>query len=175
MTMHSDHPQPAPRNNSPARAPLTEQELLMTACCLAEADPNPGTVWAAWARYGVALLPLGRRFDALRVPAEQVHHTVGSDDVDTVATVLRAWLDGPVIRDFRSSHGPYYVLIAPGADWDGPAERLTTGTYLGVPRPGHATTLSRWVVLPPHPGALCDTRHLRTLLATTASLRTVGR
>ncbi|MEW2530855.1 hypothetical protein AB0938_38995, partial [Streptomyces sp. NPDC047071] len=124
MTMHSDDTQSAPRNNSPARAPLTEQELPAVACCLAEADPNPGTVWEAWERYGVALL-LGCRFDAVRVPAEQVHT----------------------------------------ADWDGPAERLTTGTYLGVPRPGHATTLSRWVVLPPYPGALCDTQHVRTLLA----------
>ncbi|WP_253916569.1 hypothetical protein [Streptomyces sp. MNP-20] len=166
-------PVPAPRSNPQAQPPLTGQELLAAACCLAEAAPNPGTVWEAWERYGVALLPLGRHFDALRVPAEQVHDVVGSDEADTVATVLTAWLDGPVLRDFRSSRGPYYVLIAPGADWDGPAERLTTGTYLGVARPGHATLLSRWVVLPPHPGALCNTQYVRTLLAATASLRTV--
>ncbi|MCI3931290.1 hypothetical protein [Streptomyces sp. AN091965] len=143
---------------------------------LAEADPRPGKVRAEWEKHGIALLPLGRRFDAIRVPAERIHAAAGSDQPGAVATVLRAWLDGPVFRDFRSSMGPYYVLIAPGADWDGPAERLTTDTYLGFPRPGHATTLSRWVVRPPHPGALCDPQHVRTLLATaTASLRAVGR
>ncbi|MEV0443224.1 hypothetical protein AB0I84_06890 [Streptomyces spectabilis] len=168
----STAPVPAPRGN-PETPPLTAQELLVAACWLAEADPNPGKVWAEWEKHGVALLPLGRRFDAVRVPAERVHDVVVSDETETVAKVLRAWLDGPVIRDFRSSLGPYYVLIAPDADWDGPAERLTTGTYLGVPRPGHATMLSRWVVLPPHPGALCDSRYLRTLLTMTDSLRTV--
>ncbi|MEW2525390.1 hypothetical protein [Streptomyces sp. NPDC047071] len=142
---------------------------------LAEADPRPGNAWAEWEAHGVALLPLGRRFDALRLPAEQVHDVVGSDEAQTLVTVLRVWLDGPVFRDCRSSMGPYYVLIAPGADWGGPAERLSTDTYLGVPRPGHATMLCRWVVLPPYPGALCAPRHVHTLLATTASLRTVGR
>ncbi|MEV0444500.1 hypothetical protein AB0I84_47995 [Streptomyces spectabilis] len=168
----STAPVPAPRSSPETPLP-TGRELLPVACWLAEADLNPGKVWAAWEKHGVALLPLGRRFDAIRVSAEQVHEVVGSDEAETVARVLRAWLEGPVFRDFRSSLGPYYVLIAPDADWDGPAERLTTGTYLGVPRPGHSTMLSRWVVLPPHPGALCDTRYLRTLLASTDSLRTV--
>lgn len=155
---------------------LEDRRLLAAAQWLAEADDRPGKVWAEWQQHGIALLPLGRRFDALRLPAEQVHDVVGSDQPGAVATVLRAWLDGPVFRDLRSDLGPYYVLIAPGADWDGPAERLTTDTYLGVPRPGHATTLSRWVVLPPHPGALCDPQHVRTLLATAPpSLRAVGR
>ncbi|WP_234334386.1 hypothetical protein [Streptomyces sp. NRRL B-1347] len=152
-----------------------EANLRAVSQWLAEADPRPGAVWAAWEQHGVALLPLGRLFDAVRVPAEQVHAATGSENPKTVETALLAWLDGPVIRDLRSSMGPYYMLIAPDADWGGPAERLTTGTYFGVPRPGHATMLSRWVVLPPHPGALCDTRHLRTLLATATPLRTVGR
>ncbi|MFD9905649.1 hypothetical protein [Streptomyces sp. NPDC059063] len=159
----------------PGKVTAEDRQLLAAAQWLAEADPHPRNVWADWERHGVALLPLGRRFDAIRVPADRVHDVVGGDESQTVAKVLRAWLDGPVIRDFRSSMGPYYVLIAPGADWDGPAERLTTGTYLGVPRPGHSTMLSRWVVLPPHPGALCDTRCVRTLLATATPLRTVGR
>ncbi|GGV13508.1 hypothetical protein [Streptomyces spectabilis] len=141
---------------------------------LAEADPRPGKVWAEWEKHGIALLPLGRRFDAIRVPAERIHAAADSDKPEVVATVLHAWIDGPVFRDFRSSMGPYYVLISTGADWDGPDERLTTDTYLGVPRPGHSTMLSRWVVLPSHPGALCDTRHVQTLLATATPIRTVG-
>ncbi|QDQ16590.1 hypothetical protein FH965_27100 [Streptomyces spectabilis] len=141
---------------------------------MAETDPRPDRVWAEWEKHGVALLPLGRRFDAIRVKADCVHEAVGSDEPHTVASALETWLAGPVIRDLRSGIGPYYALAAPGADRDGPAERLTTGTYLGVPRPGHATTLSRWVVLPQHPGALCDSRYLRALLATATPLRTVG-
>ncbi|QCX81027.1 hypothetical protein C9F11_37220 [Streptomyces sp. YIM 121038] len=154
---------------------LEDRQLLAVSQWLADADPRPGNAWAEWEKRGAALLPLGRLFDAIRIPAEQVHDVVGSDAAKTVAKVLAAWLDGPVIRDSRSSMGPYYVLIAPGADWDGPAERLSTDTYLGVPRPGHSTMLSRWVVLPSYPGALCDTRYVHTLLSTTASLRTVGR
>ncbi|WP_051855483.1 hypothetical protein [Streptomyces sp. NRRL B-1347] len=171
----STSPAPAPNSAPQTQNPSNGQEFRAIVCWLAEAEPRPRTVWAAWETHGVALLPLGRRFDAIRVPAEHVHDAVGSDGPETVATALRARCDGPVIRDFRSSLGPYYALIPPGTDWDGPAERLTTGTYLGVPRPGHTTALSRWVVLPQHPGALCDTRCVRTLLATAAPLRTVGR
>ncbi|MEI5102264.1 hypothetical protein RB200_31925 [Streptomyces sp. PmtG] len=130
---------------------------------------------ADWEERGVALLPLGRRFDVIRVPAERIHAALGSDEDVTVASGLRAWLEGPVIRDLRSPRGPYYVLIAPDADWDGPPERLTTGAYLGVPRPGHSTVPTRWVVLTPHPGTLCDTRHVRTLLSPHTPHRTVDR
>ncbi|GHE72778.1 hypothetical protein GCM10018785_46220 [Streptomyces longispororuber] len=140
---------------------------------LARADPDPDNVWAQWRQHGVALIPLGRRFDAVRVSAERVHAAVGSDQVRAVADVLGAWLAGPVLRDLRSSLGPYYVLIAPGAAWDGVEERLSTDTYLGVPRPGHPTVLTRWIVEPRTPGRLCDARHLRALLRTADPLRAV--
>ncbi|WP_282793639.1 hypothetical protein [Streptomyces sp. CC224B] len=92
-----------------------------------------------------------------------------------MADALGDWLAGPVLRNLRSSLGPYYVLIAPGgAEWDGPEERLSTNTYLGVPRPGHPTMLTRWIIEPQTPGNLCDLRHLRALLATADPLRTVG-
>ncbi|GGV53115.1 hypothetical protein GCM10010245_83670 [Streptomyces spectabilis] len=64
----STTPVPAPKSSPEAQAPATAQELLAVACWLAEADPSPGRVWAQWERYGVALLPLGSRFDALRIP-----------------------------------------------------------------------------------------------------------
>ncbi|MEU2562828.1 hypothetical protein ABZ626_26315 [Streptomyces longispororuber] len=142
---------------------------------LADADPRPHKVWAEWEQHGVALIPLGRRFDAVRVPAERMHAAAGSDTPRTVADALRSWLEGPVLRDLRSSLGPYYVLIAPDADWGGPDDRLSTDVFLGVPRPGHPTMLTRWIVEPQAPGHLCDPRYLRALLATADPLRTVGR
>ncbi|MEI5100499.1 hypothetical protein RB200_20665 [Streptomyces sp. PmtG] len=141
---------------------------------LAGADPDPGRVWKEWGERSVALLPLGRRFDALRVPAERVHAAVGSEAPKAVAEALVTWLEGPVIRDLRSPLGPYYVLIPPDAHWDGPEERLSTHTLLGVPRPGHLSLLTCWVVPPHAPGALCDPAHLRTLLTLATPLRTVG-
>ncbi|GHE47766.1 hypothetical protein GCM10018785_16720 [Streptomyces longispororuber] len=142
---------------------------------LAQAAPDSNGAWAEWLDHGVALLPLGRRFDAVRVPAARIHAAVGSDQPQMVADALESWLEGPVLRDLRSSLGPYYVLIEPGADWDGPDERLSTNTYLGVPRPGQPTMLTRWIVEPSQPGCLCDVRRLRALLATAEPLRTVGR
>lgn len=132
---------------------------------LAAADPHPDTVHAAWAQQGLALIPLGRRFDAIRVPAERVHAAVGSAEPEAVAAFLADWLDGPVIRDVRSAFGPYYVLVATDAAWHGAEERLSTNTLLGVPRPGDPlTTLTRWVVPPSAPGDLCDPGHLGALL-----------
>ncbi len=116
----------------------------------------------------------GPRFDAVRVPAARVHAAVHSDDPPTVAAFLRDWLAGPVLRDTRSASGPYYVLIAPNSPWHRPEERLTTHTFLGVPRLGHpVSTLTRWVVQPTGPGDLCDPAHLGALLLTADALRAV--
>ncbi|KUF13380.1 MULTISPECIES: hypothetical protein [Streptomyces] len=141
---------------------------------LAGADPVPDAVHAAWAERGMALLPLGRRFDAIRVSAERIHAAVNSSEPGTVADFLGGWLAGPVIRDIRSGLGPYYVLIATGAPWNGAEERLSTNTFLGVPRLGRPVSmLTRWVVPPSAPGALCDPAHLRALLLTAEALRVV--
>lgn len=144
------------------------------AAWLAGADPRPDLVRLAWAQQGLALLPLGRRFDAVRVAAERVHAAVGSGEPRAVAAFLSDWLDGPVIRDVRSAYGPYYVLISTDAPWHGTEERLGTNTLLGVPRLGRPlTTLTRWVVPPSAPGDLCDPGHLGALLMTADPLRTV--
>ncbi|GHE60838.1 hypothetical protein GCM10018785_32410 [Streptomyces longispororuber] len=153
----------------------TQAERRLIAAWLAEADPHPEAVWAEWETRGAALVPLGRRFDAVRVPAERMHTAVRSVEPQTVAPALRAWVEGPVIRDLRSPGGPYYVLIPVDAQWDGEEDRLSTNTLLGVPRPGHVSMLMRWIVEPQAPGHLCDPRYLRALLATADPLRTVGR
>ncbi|GHC72163.1 hypothetical protein GCM10010349_48920 [Streptomyces flavofungini] len=152
---------------------LEGNRQLITAW-LAGADAQPGAVHAAWAERGVALLPLGRRFDAVRVPAARIHAAVHSSEARTVAAFLGDWLAGPVIRDIRSGLGPYYVLIAPDSAWGGTEERLSTDTFLGVPRLGHPVSmLTRWVVPPTAPGDLCDPAHLSALLMTAETLKAV--
>lgn len=154
----------------------TQAENRLIADWLALAHPLPDRARREWADSHVALIPLGRRFDAIRVPAERIHAAVGSNEQEVVAAALTDWLQGPVVRDLRSSHGPYYVLVAPSAVWNGDEERLSVGAYLGVPRVGHIAYLMTWVVAPQRPGNLCATTRLRALLtlADAAPLRTVA-
>lgn len=153
---------------------MLEGNKRLISTWLAEADAHPDTVHEAWAERGVALLPLGRRFDAVRVPAARIHAAVQSSEAHTVAAFLGDWLAGPVIRDIRSGHGPYYVLISPDSAWNGAEERLSTDTFLGVPRLGHPVSmLTRWVVPPTVPGDLCEPAHLSALLMTAETWKVV--
>ncbi|MVO83870.1 hypothetical protein GPA10_03585 [Streptomyces sp. p1417] len=137
---------------------------------------------AGWAEHGVALLPLGVRFDALRVPGRLVHTAVGSDEPATVGAALRDWLHGPVVRDVRTGDGSgcYYALVAPYAlctpcaPWEESVGRLGAGTYLGVPRIGsQVSPVTFWAVRPEHPGHLCDPIRLAALLSTAETLDAV--
>lgn len=154
---------------------ITALERRQITTWLARTHPLPERAHAEWAERGVALLPLGRRFDAIRVPAERMHAAVGSDEVGIVAEVVAEWLHGPVFRDTRYSEGPYYVLVPAGARWGGEEERLGEGAYLGVPRVGDATLLAAWVVRPRHAGDLCDPVYLDALLATAETLKEIER
>ncbi|WP_225882166.1 hypothetical protein [Streptomyces aureocirculatus] len=138
----------------------------------AHAHPVPPQALAEWSNRGLALLPLGVRFDAIRVPGQAIHAALGSEDPQVVEQALGDWLHGgPVIRDTRTASGRYYVLIAPDAPWEGPADRLEPGTYLSVPRIGHqASPVTFWAVPPQRYGVLCDPAHLAALLATAEPL-----
>lgn len=151
--------------------PTKETRLITT--WLARAHPIPEQAHAEWAERGVALLPLGRRFDAIRVPTARMHAAAGSSEPEAVAATLAAWLHGPVFRDTRYSEGPYYVLVPPGAQWVGEEEHLGADTYLGVPRVGGLTMLAAWVVRPRHPGNVCDPVCLGALLATAEPMEVV--
>ncbi|GHC60753.1 hypothetical protein GCM10010349_30260 [Streptomyces flavofungini] len=141
---------------------------------LARAHPSPRRAEADWADHGVALLPLGQLFDALRVPAFHIHAAVGSDNRKTVGEALNDWLHGPVIRDTRTGSGLYYVLIPPGAAWEGEADRLGAGAYLGVPRVGtQVSPVTFWAVQPERRGQLCDPAHLAALLSTGETLEAI--
>ncbi|WP_225882036.1 hypothetical protein [Streptomyces aureocirculatus] len=156
-------PEPGPGSSACKQTP--EREAVTD--WFAGAHPVPRQALAEWANCGVALLPLGGRFDALRVAGRLVHSAVGSGRPEAVGAALADWLHGPVIRDSRTGSGQYYVLIAPDAQWQGAADRLGTGTYLAVPRIGKQfSPVTYWAVQPRRRGRLCDPAHLAALLAT---------
>lgn len=137
---------------------------------LASAHPSPATGHAQWdSDTQIALLPLGRLFDAVRLPEDLVHRVAGLSDPVTV----NAWLgwslnSGPVIHDPGGRR--YYALVPPGTapHWRAPAAAcLGTNTYLGVPRPDltrceeHGAR-SYWAVPLTRPGRLCRTSDVLT-------------
>ena len=136
---------------------------------LARSDPSPERARWEWATQGVALLPLGERFAAVRMPAHVVHAGVQSKDRDRVAVALGESLGGSIIHDQLVSGGTYYALIQGHAALAWAYEDIATclghGTYLGVPRidrqgpPG-----TYWVVPPRYEGDLCAPRAIAALL-----------
>jgi len=140
---------------------------------LARAHPVPRQARADWSNQGVALLPLGNLFAAVRLPGGLVCAAVGCEEPDQVAVALDELLHGPVIHDHRNTGATYYALINWGAgviqqvEQDEDAPCLGKGTYLGVPRidrrqpPG-----TYWVVPPRYDGDLCRPRAVRSLVAT---------
>jgi len=110
--------------------------LMTMAEWLASSHPEPKRVWTEWTDHGVAVIPTGHQFTAVRMPEALVHAATESDDPDEVAFVLATHLDGPVIHDGRGRN--YYALVRPeGADgWDVTSpgvEFLAPRTHLGVP------------------------------------------
>lgn len=135
---------------------------------LARAHPTPETVRREWSTQGVALLPCGRAFAAVRIPAVLVHAAVGTEHLQEVTEALPFDLGGPVIHDSYS--GFYYALIQhhAGLVWDGEEDTPCLGrdSFLGVP------SLSRqdppgthWVVTPRHDGDLCRPETVRKFIA----------
>ncbi|MEV0639137.1 hypothetical protein AB0I77_30220 [Streptomyces sp. NPDC050619] len=139
---------------------------------LASAHPSPVTARSEWGSAArLALIPLGSRFEAVRLPEGIVHGAAGSDALSIVSDRLAQYLcGGPVIHDpgFRR----YYALVPPGTAqaWLAPvAECLGEDTYLGVPRadrtePDEQTLASYWVVPMARPGRLCKAADVLALV-----------
>lgn len=139
---------------------------------LARAHPVPQQAHAEWSHQGVALLPLGGLFAAVRLPCELVQAAVGYEEPALIAAAIQEWLSGPVIHDHRTAGATYYALINWGAGVIQQLEQaedapcLGKGTYLGVPRidrrepPG-----TYWVVPPRRDGDLCRPAAVRSLVA----------
>ncbi|MFF3505563.1 hypothetical protein [Streptomyces sp. NPDC003247] len=108
----------------------------------------------------MALLPLGRRFAAVRIPGTVIHAAVGTDDRQTVADTVGVQVRGPVIHDVRAVGPTYWALVPwhPGRHWNATAETpyLGPGTYLGVPDLGCTEPPGPyWVTRPRHRRDLC--------------------
>ncbi|MFE6337275.1 hypothetical protein ACFVOK_29285 [Streptomyces sp. NPDC057798] len=130
-----------------------------------------------WRDQGLALLPLGTLFSAVRLPGPLVRALAASVDPEDIDAFLgEALKGGPVI------HGPegrrYYALVPPGTtlDWRAPAAAcLGDGTYLGVPRTdlteleAHASG-SYWAVPFTRPGWLCKTADVLALVTVAGGL-----
>lgn len=144
----------------------TEREI---AEWLTREHPVPKQVWTEWATHGVALLPLGKRFAAVRMTTDVVHAAVDSGRSAEVAPALRELLSGPIVYDRRVVGVTYYALIQRNTEfiWDHEdvAPCLGEGIYLGVPRidrrepPG-----TYWVTAPRYPGDLCTSQAVAALV-----------
>ncbi|MBC2902506.1 hypothetical protein [Streptomyces cupreus] len=138
---------------------------------LASAHASPAAVRRGWDTTArLALVPLGRLFDAVRVPAAVAHQAFASHDQSVVARRLARHLHGgPVIHDPAGRR--YYALVPPGTsqEWRAPAVQcLGEGTYLGVPRPeltelDQGTLCSYWAVPVTRPGKLCQVSDVLTV------------
>ncbi len=145
---------------------------------LASAHPSPAAVLREWdGGAWLALIPLGKLFDAVRIPESLVHSMAGFTDPATV----NAWLGwsfngGPVIHDPAGRR--YYALVPPGTapHWSASAAAyLGDGTYLGVPRTDltgleEDASGSYWAVPITRPGWLCKTADVQTLVTVAGGL-----
>ena len=150
---------------STGRAPIARSASPALATALgawfARSRPTPEQAHREWRESGVALLPLGSRFDAVRLPGPLVQAALGVTAPQEVSARLSPLVEGPVIYDGRTLGGSYYALMKPCRPraWkhQGTAPRLGHGTYLGVPRldrtgpPG-----TYWAVPPRFEGDLCE-------------------
>lgn len=105
---------------------------------LADSHDRPQQVRAEWHQRGVALIPIGRQFDVIRLPEPIVFAAIAAESLTDVITdlALEESLEGPVIHD---GHGRNYYAIVPAGtvrEWRHTGlgvECLGPGTHFGVP------------------------------------------
>ncbi|MET8687998.1 hypothetical protein ABZV77_27700 [Streptomyces sp. NPDC004732] len=135
---------------------------------LARAQQEPRQAQQAWAEQGIALLPLGTRFNTVCLPARLVHSAVGTDDLGSVTATLAELLNGPVIHNHPQHQ--YYALVdcAPTLRWTreyGEAPMLGVGHFLTVPASDlRGPTGLYWAVLPRIVGDLCPVPSVAALV-----------
>ncbi|MEU6989375.1 hypothetical protein ABZ953_01765 [Streptomyces sp. NPDC046465] len=94
---------------------------------LARAQQEPQQAHRGWRERGIALLPLGKRFNSVCLPGRIVYAGVGPDDLDVVTRTLAELLRGPVIHN--APQNTYYALVekGPTARWPYPDEAPMLG------------------------------------------------
>ncbi|MFJ5805372.1 hypothetical protein OG906_10620 [Streptomyces sp. NBC_01426] len=119
---------------------------------LVSVAPDPDACRWEWERnpFGVALLPAGRRWDVLILPA-----ALGQATLDVLTLLIDR--PGPVLADLGESRLGFFVPAGTASRWLGTGVRgAGHGTWIVVPYPGRATAGVRWVVLPDGRGTLTD-------------------
>jgi hypothetical protein len=147
---------------------------------LATAHPEPERPAREWGHYGMALLPLGTSFAAVRLGGDLVQAALGPAHPDHRARVLAELLDGPIIYDpWRGRQGTYYALV-PWPEQDEwrhgvHAERLGPDVYLGVPRLDRTEPPGpHWAAAPRYSGDLCCPQSLSALVTRAVEARAEG-
>ncbi|MFI1679085.1 hypothetical protein [Streptomyces sp. NPDC020607] len=125
---------------------------------LAHAQEAPHQADRDWRETGIALLPLGKRFNSVYLPAPVVHIALGTKDTEDVAHALAELLDGPVIHN-RPQH-QYYALVertnARAWTQDYPEAPMLGDGHLSVPASDlTGPTGLYWAVRPRIVGDLC--------------------
>ncbi|OEJ94174.1 hypothetical protein [Streptomyces thermolilacinus] len=119
---------------------------------LASVAPDPDACRWEWERdpKGVALLPAGRRWDVLIIPA-----WLGYPTLDVLQRLVTR--PGPVLCDFGDERMGFFVPAGTAARWVGTGVRgAGSGTWIVVPHPGRTSGAARWLVLPDATGTLTD-------------------
>ncbi|MFD3513413.1 hypothetical protein [Streptomyces sp. NPDC058657] len=135
-----------------------------TAGWLAHAHGSPEAASLEWTERNVAVLPLGTRFDTVRIPVGIIYAALGTRSRTVVGPLLELALHGPVIQD---SERWFYPLVPVGGapDWTAPAGTYLARGWLGVPRPDQlAPPGMYWCVPAREPGRLCDLARVAALV-----------
>ncbi|GHH32609.1 hypothetical protein [Streptomyces candidus] len=142
---------------------------------LAHAHADPPTAHHDWQARTLTVLPLGVRFDAVRIPADVLYAAILNVRPAGVSRLLDQLLGGPVVQD---ADRWFYPLVPVGrADrWQSRAARyLGRGAWLGVPQVDQvAPPGAYWAVPMQEPGRLCDLARVAELVAVGAA-RLTGR
>ncbi len=178
--MTSDHKRQIHRIIEPEPGVLvhtTADRRLAVEHWLLAAHPEPKQARAEWAEHGVALLPLGTLFSAVRIPAALVQALAATTELPELDAFLEDALDGgPVICDPSGSR--YYALVPASVprtwraavdDWrTQDVDALGRGSYLGVPRVDAVEPRplgTYWSVPMPSAAVLCPPLTVARLIA----------
>ncbi|MEV7871527.1 hypothetical protein AB0P17_36755 [Streptomyces sp. NPDC088124] len=152
----------------PARITRSEDwsEAAITTWLL-KAAADPKIAEKDWEENRPAMLPLGERFDAVKMPPNLVYAATASTVPAQVCDILATLVDGPVV-----CHPSvwYYALVPAGTTetWRSPdALILGRGAWLGVPRLTSTRPdppLPYWAVPPEKARKLCTPEVVADLL-----------
>jgi hypothetical protein len=131
---------------------MTAMEARSAVEWLVSAAPDPEACRFEWERnpHGVALLPAGRRWDVLILPA-----TLGRPTLEVLTRLVDR--PGPVLADFGDARIGFFVEPGTTDRWLGTGVRgAGDGTWVVVPYPGRMADGVRWLVSPDAAGTLTD-------------------